>query len=120
MQQASTTPSIDDSRLAKKSLLRAAEALGLTRAQTASIIGTRRETLSRATARLDGKQMELALLVVRTTRDLLALTNGDQDNMRHWLITDNRHLGAAPIDLMTSVEGLVRVVHYLDAMRGKL
>lgn len=120
MEQPHARPQVDDCKLVKKTAVRAAESLGLTRAQLAGMIGTRREIFSRPTARLDDKQMELALLVVRTARDLSALTSGDRANMQHWLSTENHHLGAAPVALMTSVEGLVRVVHYLDAMRGKL
>ena len=36
------------------------------------------------------------------------------------LTADNAHLGAVPIERLTSVEGLVDVVQYLDAMRGHL
>jgi hypothetical protein len=33
--------------------------------------------------------------------------------------SENIYLGQKPIDLIKSVEGIVTVVQYLDAMRGK-
>jgi hypothetical protein len=40
--------------------------------------------------------------------------------MRHWMHTANHHLEGTPAELMSRVQGLLRVVEYLDAMRGKL
>ena len=40
-------------------------------------------------------------------------------DMQHFLRTENRHLDATPLPLMMQVQGLVRVVEYLDAIRGK-
>jgi hypothetical protein len=39
---------------------------------------------------------------------------------RQWLHADNVHLGGIPAERMRGVEGLVDVVQYLDAMRGRL
>ncbi|PKM02259.1 MAG: XRE family transcriptional regulator, partial [Gammaproteobacteria bacterium HGW-Gammaproteobacteria-7] len=38
---------------------------------------------------------------------------------QHFLRTDNHHLQGVPLLLMMQVQGLVRVVEYLDAIRGK-
>ena len=40
--------------------------------------------------------------------------------MKHWMHTHNHHLGGAPAELVRTVAGLMRVVEYLDAIRGKL
>ena len=54
-------------------------------------------------------------------RALYALMGGDQSNMRHWIKTANSHLGdASPMERMGSVAGLVEVMQYLDAIRGKV
>jgi len=45
---------------------------------------------------------------------------GDEAAAHAWLHADNVHLGGTPAELMESVQGLVRVVEYLDAMRGNL
>jgi uncharacterized protein (DUF2384 family) len=42
----------------------------------------------------------------------------DEPSARAWLSSENRALQARPIDLIAQTEGLVRVVHYLDASRA--
>ena len=37
---------------------------------------------------------------------------------RKWLASDNLALNGRPVDLIRNTEGLVRVVHYLDASRA--
>ena len=39
---------------------------------------------------------------------------------RAWLQAPNSHLNGVPAERIASVEGLVDVVQYLDAMRGRL
>jgi uncharacterized protein (DUF2384 family) len=43
---------------------------------------------------------------------------GEESTARAWLNSDNKGLNARPIELISQTEGLVRVVHYLDASRG--
>ena len=121
MQTAAKAPHIDDAALIKKAARNAATQAGLSMRELAAIIGCRRETLSRSTAELSGKQAELALLFLRSQRSLSALTGGSRSHIRHWMRTRNLHLGdQVPKTLMQSVDGLVRSVTYRDAMRGKL
>ena len=68
----------------------------------------------------ESKEGELALLFLRLYRSLDALVGGDDEKARHWLRADNHHLAAVPAERIRSVEGLVDVVQYLDAMRGRL
>lgn len=111
----------DDRQLIKKAVRGAAQQLGLTLPELASVIGGRREQLSRASSSLGDKQAELALLVIRAARSLAALVDGDDRHMKHWVRTTNHHLqGETPLERMQSVQGLVGVVAYLDAMRGKV
>ena len=65
------------------------------------------------------KEWELARLLVRLFRSLDALW-GHEDTARTWLASGNLALAARPRDLLRSVEGMVRVVAYLDAARGRL
>ena len=60
------------------------------------------------------------LLFLRLYRSLDALVGGDDDKARRWLNSENTHLGGVPADRIRAVEGLVDVVQYLDAMRGRL
>ena len=111
----------DDRALIKKALRAAAEQLGITLPQLAAMVGGRREQLSRPAAQLADKQAELALLVIRVARSLAALVDGDDRQMKHWVHTPNHHLqDQTPLSLMQQVQGLVGVVAYLDAMRGKV
>ena len=68
----------------------------------------------------DSKEGELALLFLRLFRSLDALVGGDEAKARAWLGAENAHLGGVPAERMRRVEGLVDVVQYLDALRGRL
>jgi antitoxin Xre/MbcA/ParS-like protein len=107
-----------------KAVRAAAERLGLRNRELAAILGASEASISRLrgvrTVRADGREGELAALFVRLYRSLDALVGGDDAKARRWFHADNRHLGGVPADRVRSIEGLVDVVHYLDAMRGKL
>jgi transcriptional regulator with XRE-family HTH domain len=106
-----------------RAVLRAADRLGLTQRDLAGVIGLSPATLSRLPRRpLDpqSKEGQFAILFVRLYRSLDALLGGDNANARAWLAAQNHHLGGIPAELIRTVEGLVHVVEYLDAMRGKV
>ena len=67
----------------------------------------------------EGKEGELALLFVRLYRSLDALVGGDEAQARAWLHAHNTHVAGVPAERITSVAGLVDVVQYLDALRGR-
>jgi len=108
-----------------KAVVRAATLLGLTQRELAAILGVSEATVSRLRSdkyRLSAqrpKEWELARLFVRLFRSLDALW-GHDDVARTWLSSPNLGLAARPRDLLSSVEGLVRVVGYLDAARGRV
>jgi len=107
-----------------KALLNTREQLGLTQQELADIVGVHRSAISRwneqGGLRPQSKTGELALLLIRVYRALFALFGGNQQDMRHFLRTENRHLAGIPLQQMSQVQGLVRVVEYLDAIRGKV
>ena len=100
-----------------KALLNAGTGLGISRERLGEVIGRDRAAFSRG---LDptSKAGELALLLIRGYRSLYALVGGDPAEMRHWMHTPNRDTGGVPVEQVRSVQGLVSVVEYLDAMRG--
>lgn len=107
-----------------KATLRAARLLGLTDAALGNVLGVSAASVSRlgaGTREIAPSQTEgqLALLFVRMYRSLDALL-GDSESCRRWLHAENAHLGGIPAELIRTVEGLVHVTKYLDAMRGKL
>jgi hypothetical protein len=107
-------------RVLSSALVNAGKELGLTQQILGEIVGKDRTALSRGGIDPDSKSGELALLLVRAYRALFALTGGDREAMRHWFQTQNLHTGGVPSEQVRSVQGLMRVVEYLDAIRGKL
>ncbi len=106
-----------------KAFNRACEELGVSKTLASKIIGVNRATLSRKEANgLDpkSKQGELSLHFVRLYRSLFAISGGDNGFMKHWFTTKNVALGAAPVDLVTTVLGLIQTNEDLNAMRGKI
>jgi len=59
-------------------------------------------------------------LFLRLFRSLDALMGGDEAKARAWFKAENAHVGGVPAERIRTVEGLVDVVQYLDAMRGRL
>jgi uncharacterized protein (DUF2384 family) len=119
------SPDIDAGAVLTKAVMRATALLGLSQQQLARVLGVSRPTVTRmglGTYRLapsQPKSWELGTLFVRMFRSLDALV-GHEDAARRWLEGPNTDLGARPVELIASAEGLVRVVHYLDAHRGRL
>jgi DNA-binding XRE family transcriptional regulator len=109
-----------------KAAVRAAHKLGLTNRTLAGVIGLSEPTISRMSkgefwlSRSDRKSFELSVLFIRLFRSLDAIVGGDEGSARSWLNSENAALGAAPINLIQSVSGLVNVVHYLDSRRDRV
>lgn len=103
-----------------QALVRAGKELGLTQADVGAIVGRDRTALSRGAIEPDSKSGELALLLIRAYRALFVLVGGDAAQMKHWMRTHNLHVGGIPADLVRTVPGLMRVVEYLDAIRGRV
>ena len=107
-----------------KAVLNAAQRLGLRNRELAAVLGASEASVSRlqSSRSIDpaSKEGELALLLLRLFRSLDALVGGDEAKARAWLRAENSHIGGTPATRMRRVEGLVEVVQYLDAMRGRL
>ena len=120
----STRTRPDPATVLTKAVLAAAARLGLRSRALAAVLGSSEASISRLqTSRaLDpaSKEGELALLFLRLFRSLDALVGGEDDKARAWLHADNDHLRGVPAERIRTVEGLVDVVQYLDAVRGRL
>lgn len=107
-----------------KAVLRAAAQLGLRQADLAAVLGMHRTAISRLkqspSLDPDSKQGELALLLVRMARALFALTGGDQDWIRHFMQTPNQATGGIPAKQIETIQGLMRVLQFVDGIRGKI
>lgn len=113
-----TAPSRAD--VLHEALLNAGKTLGLTQADLGKVIGRGRTDVSRGNIDPASKAGELALLLLRCFRSLYVLTGGDARVMRHWMHTENRHTGGVPAQQIKTVQGLIGVLEYLDAARGKV
>lgn len=110
----------DESAVLIKSFLRAGAALGMSRSELGEVIGKDRSTLSRGRLDPRSKAGELALMLIRAYRSLFVLVGGKEDALRHWMHTPNRHTRGVPAEQVKTVQGLVAVTEYLDAVRGKV
>lgn len=114
---------LDSGAVLAKATVRAAQALGLSQADLAAVIGLSPASVSRmkdGTLALSGKPFELAACLVRVFRSLDAIAAGDRTVMAAWMRAPNSDLDAVPRDLLAEVPGLVDVMAYLDAQRAPL
>jgi uncharacterized protein (DUF2384 family) len=106
-------------------VVNAAKRLQMNQATIADVLGVSEPTASRLFAgtyklqRTRKREWEFALLFVRFFRSLDAIL-GHGEQSRKWLNGANTGLGARPIDLVRTAEGIVRVLNYLDAYRGRV
>ena len=116
---------LSEAAVLSKAAVRAARLLDLTQRDVSAALGVSEATASRLFAGKyllspdRAKEWELARLFVRMFRSLDALW-GHEETARQWLASPNIALAAQQRDLLRSVEGMVRVVAYLDAARGRL
>ena len=121
---ASAASSPDAGATLAKAVVRAARALGLRNADVARIVGTSEASVSRMSRGRpvdpQSKEGELALLFLRLFRSLHAIVGGSEVQASAWLHSHNTHVGGVPAERIHSVQGLLDVVRYLDAMRGRV
>ncbi len=106
-----------------KATLRAADLLGLNHATLARVVGLSASQISRMAKgekalEVGTKPAELAALLVRVYRSLDALVGNDDGHRRAWMAGFNRAFNEAPREAIQRVDGLVRVVSYLDGARA--
>lgn len=102
-----------------QAVLRAADQLGVCSNVLGKILGVSATQISRfktGIAVIDprSKAGELAGLFLRAHRSLMAISGGNNEIARSWVSSPNIALGARPVDQMTTAQGLVQVVAYLD------
>ncbi len=112
-------PSVDRAFVLGEAVLNAGAKLGLSPEEVGKIIGRNRTTIVRNGVDPCTPNGQLALLLVRIYRGLYVLVGGRDDEMQHWMQTKIRTLQAVPVEMIHDVAGLVRVVEYIDALRGK-
>jgi putative toxin-antitoxin system antitoxin component (TIGR02293 family) len=107
-----------------KAVLRAAEHLGVQKAELARLLGVSAASITRlhqGAFQLDpsSKAGEHALLFVRLFRSLDSIV-GTREAARTWMAGPNTGLNGRPIDLIQTTQGLVHAVDYLDSHRARI
>jgi transcriptional regulator with XRE-family HTH domain len=125
MPRAQTSSNPEPRRILTGAVLRACALLEITQSSLAQILGLSPSTVSRMANGIyaldeQKKEWELGALFVRLFRSLDALIGSNDTAARAWLEGLNSGLAGRPIELIRSTEGLVRVVQYLDAARGRI
>ena len=126
MENRATSPATADAGATlSKAVVRAGNLLQIRQLSLARILGVSAATASRLHAgnyvlsQVRGKEWEFALLFIRLFRSIDAIL-GHGEAAQQWLTGDNLALHGRPAELIESTEGLVRVLHYLDAHRGRI
>jgi transcriptional regulator with XRE-family HTH domain len=114
---------LESRRVLTSAVLRACALLEITQSSLAQILGLSPSTISRIangayTLDDEKKEWELGALFVRLFRSLDAVIGSNDSAARGWLNGENSGLAGRPIELIRGIEGLVRVVQYLDAARA--
>jgi uncharacterized protein (DUF2384 family) len=123
-QRSAQLAAADRRKVLTKAVVRAAKSLELNQSKVAATLGVSDPTVSRMFGEKyfldpERKEWELATLFVRLFRSLDSIV-GSNEKAREWLSSENKTLGGRPIDLLPRAEGLLRVLHYLDASRGRI
>lgn len=108
-----------------KAILKLADFYDLSGKDLHRIIGVSESTITRlnqgkAYISPTTKEGEIALLLLRVYRGLNSLIGNNHEKAKLWLNSYNKYFNQKPIDRLKTVSGLVEVVSYIDAMRGKL
>ena len=105
MTHPNASPQTASGMILGKAVFRASQALGLSGAELATVIGVSPSSVSRLNDgqyRLSGKPFELAACLVRVFRSLDAIVHGDGTSMKAWMGNRNTHLNATPKDEVKS------------------
>ena len=121
---ATLKPNPERKTVLAKAVINSAAELGINSADLALILGVHRTSLSRIKSKMeidpDSKTGELALLFVRIYRSLFALSGGETKTMRLFIKSKNQVTGGIPLEQMKSIVGMVNVLQFVDALRGKI
>jgi len=111
-----------ESVIVAKSLCNAANLMSIKKKELADILKIDQSTLSRSLkSGIKPKSLkgEVSLMIIRVYRSLAVLSGNNMEFINHFLRTPNKYFKAKPIDLMRSIEGIVKLNAYLDLMKGK-
>ena len=111
-------------RVLSDAVARIASRLQLSNAKLGAIMGLSGRTVSRLRAgqyrlKPGSKPFELAQHLLYLSCSLDRWLGLEDGSARSWLTTPNLDLGERPIDLLSTVRGLLRTSDYVDALRAR-
>lgn len=112
-------PEVNENEVLGKATLSASAKLGISQQQLENIIGRNRSSINRSGINPKSKEGELSLLLIRCYRSLHALMGGDDANIKHFMRTRNQVTKGVPQEQIYTIGGLVCLVQFLDAIRGR-
>ena len=118
--KANSIPDLDRTNVLGQAVLNAGAKLGLSAEEVGRVIGRNRTTIVRNGIDPTTPNGQLALMLVRIYRGLYVLVGGREEDMVHWMHTRIRSLQGTPAEMIQDIAGMVRIVEYIDAMRGKV
>ena len=97
--------------------------MGISTEELATITGmddaSKERLISMADLDMNTKSGELALIVIDIYRSLRKKVGADQENLQHWLRTENSGMNGIPVELMKDEKGLKQVLGYLEGIGQK-
>ena len=107
-----------------KTANRAAQILGLKNAQLAKILGLSVPTVARM--RKGGRMLvqgsksyELALYLIKLFQNLETRFGNNEWVIQSWMMTPNSVLSGRPVDLIQSVDGLIRATEHANYQQAR-
>lgn len=116
---------IEKERVLTRAILKLAHFYELSGKELSAIVGISEASITRLyqgkkTISPDSKEGEMTLLLLRLYRSLNSLVGNNHQKARLWLQNHNHYFNDIPLTHIKTITGLVEVVNYLDAIRGKL
>lgn len=89
--------------------------------EKSKLLGVNELTLTRNIQKgflLNTKTYEMQLHFIKMYCSLFTMSGGDSDFMSHWFHSENQVLSGVPASLCLSLDGLLKIIQYLDTMQG--
>jgi hypothetical protein len=111
---------VSEAQVITKATLEAAERLGLSTGDLATVLDVPEDTVSRMErlehlVRKGTPSFQRALLLIRLFRSVNAVANGDEIMVRAWLHNANAALGGIPAEKIVTPDGMTDVLAALES-----
>jgi len=102
-----------------KAVLSAVEHLGLTSDQLAVLLDLDLTITHLDDCKFSSLQKEIALMLIRITVSLDALSGGDTSMTQHFMKSPNKATGGIPVEQIQKFQGLATVLQFVEGLQTK-